>query len=169
LFIGFSPIFYFLFLITLDLCGFRCIGGDLCATLGSYLGLGLLLNSSDRGLLLRRRGKVARLGSKHAEVIVAGADIAIVGRALGLDPTGVADDETIADAAIGEVSRLFAAIGIAPTLAGLGLPEDRVDWAAEQALGIGRLIKNNPRSFDAAAMRGLVRAAYDGDLAASAL
>ena len=44
-----------------------------------------------------------------------------------------------------------------------------LDWAAEQALGIGRLIKNNPRSFDAAAMRGLVRAAYDGDLAASAL
>ncbi|RWX37281.1 iron-containing alcohol dehydrogenase, partial [Rhizobium leguminosarum] len=100
---------------------------------------------------------------------VAGADIAIVGRALGLDPTGVEDDETLADAAIGEVSRLFAAIGIAPTLAGLGLPEDRIDWAAEQALGIGRLIKNNPRSFDAAAMRGLVRAAYDGDLAASAL
>ncbi|NKL53630.1 iron-containing alcohol dehydrogenase [Rhizobium leguminosarum] len=100
---------------------------------------------------------------------VASADIAIVGRALGLDPTGVEDDETVADAAIGEVSRLFAAIGIAPTLAGLGLPEDRIDWAAEQALGIGRLIKNNPRSFDAAAMRGLVRAAYDGDLAASAL
>ncbi|MGO8470203.1 hypothetical protein AB9F45_38450, partial [Rhizobium leguminosarum] len=51
---------------------------------------------------------------------------------------------------------------------GLGLPEDRIDWAAEQALVIGRLIKNNPRSFYAAAMLGLVRAAYDGDLAASA-
>jgi alcohol dehydrogenase len=79
------------------------------------------------------------------------------------------DEETLADAAIGEVRRLFAAIGISPTLARLGLPEDRLDWTAEQALGIGRLIKNNPRSFDSAAMRGLVRAAYDGDLAASAL
>ncbi|MGO8034221.1 iron-containing alcohol dehydrogenase, partial [Rhizobium ruizarguesonis] len=36
---------------------------------------------------------------------VAGADSAIGGRALGLDPTGVEDDETIAEAASGEVSR----------------------------------------------------------------
>jgi alcohol dehydrogenase class IV len=100
---------------------------------------------------------------------VAAAEIALVGRALGLDPAGVEAEEMLADAAIGEVSRLFAAIGISPTLARLGLPEDRLDWTAEQALGISRLIKNNPRSFDSAAMRGLVRAAYDGDLAASAL
>lgn len=100
---------------------------------------------------------------------VAVAEIAAVGRALGLDPNGIDKDETLADAAIAEVSRLFAAIGIAPTLARLGLPEDRIDWAAEEALGIGRLIKNNPRPLDPAAMRGLVRAAYDGDLAASAL
>ncbi|TCU14479.1 iron-containing alcohol dehydrogenase [Rhizobium sullae] len=100
---------------------------------------------------------------------VASAEIAVVGRALGLDPAGIEDEETLADAAIGEVSRLFAAIGISPTLATLGLPENRLDWTAEQALGIGRLIKNNPRSLDSAAMRGLVRAAYDGDLAASAL
>jgi alcohol dehydrogenase class IV len=100
---------------------------------------------------------------------VATAEIAAVGRALGLDPAGVEGEETLADAAIGEVSRLFAAIGISPTLARLGLPEDRLDWTAEQALGIGRLIKNNPRFLDSAAMRGLVRAAYDGDLAASAL
>lgn len=100
---------------------------------------------------------------------VAGAEIAIIGRALDLDPGGVEDDETVADAAIREVSRLFAAIGISPTLATLGLPEDRLDWTAEQALGIGRLIKNNPRPLEPATMRGLVRAAYDGDLAASAL
>ncbi|WEZ84667.1 iron-containing alcohol dehydrogenase [Rhizobium sp. 32-5/1] len=100
---------------------------------------------------------------------VASAEIAVVGRALGLDPEGGADDETLADAAISEVSRLFAAIGISPTLAALGLPEDRLDWTAEQALGIGRLIKNNPRSLDSASMGGLVRAAFDGDLAASAL
>ncbi|ABC94255.1 putative alcohol dehydrogenase protein (plasmid) [Rhizobium etli CFN 42] len=100
---------------------------------------------------------------------VAAAEIAAVGRALGLDPNGVENDTAVADSAITEVSRLFATIGIAPTLARLGLPEDRIDWAAEQALGIGRLIKNNPRQLDSAAMRGLLRAAYDGDLAASAL
>jgi alcohol dehydrogenase class IV len=100
---------------------------------------------------------------------VASAEIAVVGRALGLDPAGVKNDDALADAAIGEVSRLFAAIGISPTLATLGLPKDRLDWTAEQALGIGRLIKNNPRSLDLASMRGLVRAAYDGDLAAAAL
>ena len=62
--------------------------------------------------------------------------------------------------------RIFGAIGITSTLAALGLPEDRIDWTAEQALGIDRLIKNNPRGFDLSAMKRLVRAAYDGDLAA---
>ncbi|MDX8463918.1 iron-containing alcohol dehydrogenase, partial [Mesorhizobium sp. VK2D] len=68
-----------------------------------------------------------------------------------------------------EVARLFNAIGITRTLAELGLPEDKIDWTAEQALGIDRLIKNNPRPFDIAAMRRLVRAAYEGDMAASAM
>ena len=54
----------------------------------------------------------------------------------------------MARATIEEISRLFAAIGITPTLAGLGLPADKLDWTAEQALGIDRLIKNNPRPFD---------------------
>ena len=48
-------------------------------------------------------------------------------------------------------TRLFAAIGITPTLAELGLPEDKLDWTAEQAIGIERLIKNNPRPLDLAA------------------
>ena len=68
---------------------------------------------------------------------------------------GASDDER-ADAAIAEIDRLFAAIGITPTLAELGLPADKLDWTAEQALGIDRLIKNNPRPFDLAAMRRLV-------------
>ena len=41
--------------------------------------------------------------------------------------------EAMADAAIDAVGRLFAAIGIPPTLAELGLPEDKLDWTAEQA------------------------------------
>jgi alcohol dehydrogenase len=48
------------------------------------------------------------------------------------------------------------------------LAEDRLDWTAEQALGIDRLIKNNPRPFDLPGMKRLIRAAYDGDLAGAA-
>lgn len=98
---------------------------------------------------------------------VAAAEIAEVGAALGLEGHGLSV-ERMADATIQEVSRLFAAIGITPTLATLGLAADKIDWTAEQALGIGRLVKNNPRSLDLADMRRLVQAAYDGDLAASA-
>ena len=75
----------------------------------------------------------------------------------------------MARATIEEISRMFAAIGITPTLAGLGLPADKIDWTAELALGIDRLIKNNPRPFDLPAMKRLVKAAYDGDLAGSAI
>jgi alcohol dehydrogenase class IV len=85
--------------------------------------------------------------------------------AFGIDLAGGSAEER-ADAAIGEVTRLFASIGITPTLAQLGLPEDKLDWTAEQALGIERLIKNNPRPLDLTAMKRLMRAAYAGDRAA---
>ena len=81
--------------------------------------------------------------------------------------TGGCSTEEKADAAIAEVARLFEAIGITPTLAKLGLPGDKLDWTAEQAVGIERLIKNNPRTIDLTAMKRLVRAAYDGDLSAA--
>lgn len=97
----------------------------------------------------------------------AAGEMAEIGAALGLARAGETTEQA-ADATIAEIGRLFAAIGITPTLAGLGLPEDRIDWTAEQALGIDRLIKNNPRPFDLPAMRRLVRAAYDGDLASCA-
>jgi alcohol dehydrogenase len=98
----------------------------------------------------------------------AAAEMAEIADALGLDTAGRSTDEK-ADAAIAEVARLFAAIGITPTLAELGLPKDRLDWTAEQAVGIERLIKNNPRPIDLAAMKRLVRAAYEGNRAAAAL
>ncbi|MDI7864493.1 iron-containing alcohol dehydrogenase [Rhizobiaceae bacterium n13] len=99
---------------------------------------------------------------------VASREIAEIGTALGLERNaqGV---EAMAEATIEEIRRLFSAIGIAPTLAGLGLSSDRLDWVAEQALGIDRLIKNNPRSFDLPAMKRLVQAAHAGDLAAAAM
>jgi alcohol dehydrogenase len=94
-------------------------------------------------------------------------EMAEIAATLGLDVAG-RDTGERADAAITEVARLFAAIGITPTLAKLGLPQDKVDWTAEQAVGIERLIKNNPRPIDLAAMKRLVRAAFDGDMAAAA-
>lgn len=93
-------------------------------------------------------------------------EMAEIAETLGV---GAADNpDENADAAIAEVSRIFAAIGITPTLAKLGLTEDKLDWTAEQAVGIERLIKNNPRPIDLTAMKRLIRAAYDGDLPAAA-
>lgn len=91
----------------------------------------------------------------------AAAEIGEIGIALGLSGQGH-NVESLAHATIDEIARLFRAIGITVTLAELGLAEDKIDWTAEQALGIDRLIKNNPRPFDIASMRSLVRAAYDG-------
>jgi alcohol dehydrogenase len=96
------------------------------------------------------------------------AEMAEIATILGLD-VGRRSQADAADAAIAEIRRLFGAIGITPSLASLGLAEDRLDWTADQALGIDRLIKNNPRGFDIASMRRLVRAAWEGDLAASAV
>jgi alcohol dehydrogenase class IV len=99
---------------------------------------------------------------------VSAVEMAEIGDALGLDKAGGTTEEK-AEATILEIRRLFAAIGITPTLAALGLAADKLDWTAEQAVGIERLIKNNPRPFDLDAMKRLIQAAYDGDLAASAL
>jgi alcohol dehydrogenase class IV len=93
------------------------------------------------------------------------AELAAVGAALGVCHDGQSTRQA-ADAAIAEVKRIFDAIGIKPTLQALGLARDQLDWSAEQAVGIDRLIKNNPRPFDLEAMKHLMQAAYDGDLAA---
>ena len=53
-------------------------------------------------------------------------------------------------------------------LKALGLPADRIDWTAESAIGIGRLIKNNPRPIDLDGMKHFLDAAYRGDLNAAA-
>lgn len=93
------------------------------------------------------------------------AEMAEIAVALGLEVGGHTIEEK-ADAAVREVTRLFAVIGITPTLGKLGLPEEKLDWVAEQAIGIERLIKNNPRSLDLISMKSLIRAAYDGDMSA---
>jgi alcohol dehydrogenase len=90
-----------------------------------------------------------------------------IAAALGIDGRNM-DPRRLADAAIAEVARIFKTIGITPTLAALGLPEDKVEWTAETAIGIERLMKNNPRPIDLPALKRLVAAAYAGDLAAAA-
>jgi alcohol dehydrogenase class IV len=95
------------------------------------------------------------------------AEMAAIAEALGLEVSGLSEGRR-ADLAVDGVTRLFARIGIAPTLAALGLPEEKIDWTAEQAIGIQRLIKNNPRPIEVADMGRLIRAAYDGNLSAAA-
>jgi len=95
------------------------------------------------------------------------AEMADVAVALGADQTRHTTEE-LSHIAIRDVARLFAAIGIPGDLKTLGLPEDRIDWTAEAAVGIGRLIKNNPRPIDIDAMRRFLGAAHRGDLAAAA-
>jgi len=89
------------------------------------------------------------------------AAFAAIGRALGV---AASDDAGQADAAIARVRDLFERIGIPLDLKGLGLAEDKLAWTGQQALTIGRLIDNNPRPLDAAAMDRLIGAAFSGNL-----
>ncbi len=81
---------------------------------------------------------------------------------MGLGKDDHAED-VLAGLAIDGIAEIFAAIGIPRTLAELGLPEDQQNWTAEQAIGIGRLIKNNPRPLDLTSMQALVKSAFDGN------
>jgi alcohol dehydrogenase class IV len=84
---------------------------------------------------------------------------------IGTELEQMAAAMSLADGAavIPAISALFARIGIPPTLAMLGLAEDRLDWVAEQSIGIERLIQNNPRPLDYSNMRTLLDAAFFGD------
>jgi alcohol dehydrogenase class IV len=68
-----------------------------------------------------------------------------------------------AERAIVAVETLFAEIGIPRDLRALGLAEDKLGWTAEESMGAARLVKNNPRPLDVAAMQAIVEAAYAGD------
>jgi alcohol dehydrogenase class IV len=71
---------------------------------------------------------------------------------------------TNADQVIPTLAGLFSRIGIPATLQDLGLAADKIDWVADQSLGIARLMQNNPRPITSADMRRLLHAAYSGDL-----
>ena len=95
------------------------------------------------------------------------AEMAQIAIALGAGLAGQSTEE-LSHAAIREVSRLFAAVGIPASLKGLDMRADQIGWTAEHAVGIERLIKNNPRPIDLDGMRTLVAAAFEGNLAAAA-
>jgi alcohol dehydrogenase len=72
-------------------------------------------------------------------------------------------DDALSRRLVDEVARLLESVGIPRTLQDLGLPADRQEWTAQSAVGITRLVKNNPRPLDLAAMQAITRAAYLGD------
>jgi alcohol dehydrogenase class IV len=87
-----------------------------------------------------------------------------IARALEIGNVGDSND-VLSRRLIDEVAQLLKSVGIPGTLKDLGLPADRQEWTAESALGITRLVKNNPRPLDLAAMQAITRAAYTGDRA----
>lgn len=64
---------------------------------------------------------------------------------------------------IDAIAALFAEIGIPRTLADLGLAADQQAYVAEASLGAQRLVKNNPRPLDLAAMTAITEAAFAGE------
>lgn len=96
------------------------------------------------------------------------AELADIALALGVSPHGQPHD-VLSRQAIACIRQICAELKIPASLKELGLAAEKIDWTAEQAIGIGRLVKNNPRPIDLAAMKSLLQAAYDGNLTAAAL
>ena len=101
------------------------------------------------------------------------AELAELATALGVDAT--ADEHREGDtqggrarAAVTAVADLLTAVGIPADLAALGVPAERLSWAAAEAMSARRLVENNPRPLDEIAALALLRAAYAGDRAAAA-
>jgi alcohol dehydrogenase len=89
-----------------------------------------------------------------------------IGEAMGC--TASDDPEADAVAAIDAVEGLFRDVGIPMTLGDLGFAEERIDWAAEQAMTAARLVANNPVPIEVGDMAAILRAACRGDRAALA-
>jgi alcohol dehydrogenase class IV len=85
-----------------------------------------------------------------------------IARALNLTHAG-GTDESLSQRLIDEIAALLDSVAIPRTLRDLGLDVGLQDSTAESALAITRLIKNNPRPLDLAALRKIIYAAYSGD------
>ena len=91
------------------------------------------------------------------------AELAAVARAMGAGAGD--DDEAAADAAIAAVAALAGALGIPASLAELSLAQEDLPELARQALGVSRLIVNNPRAAGEAELLDILDAAWRGELA----
>ncbi|WP_394890467.1 iron-containing alcohol dehydrogenase [Mesorhizobium sp. AaZ16] len=87
-------------------------------------------------------------------------EFAEIARLFGASGT---DDEKLADLAIDLVAKLFADIGIPATIADLGITEGQLNWVAEQSLLSARLVNNNRRPLDHAALLKIATASFSGD------
>ena len=88
--------------------------------------------------------------------------------ALGVEVPEVDRDDPegairLARAAVDAVAALLDGVGIPSDLAALGMPEDRLPWAAAEAMSARRLVENNPRPLDEAGALAVLRAAHAGD------
>jgi alcohol dehydrogenase class IV len=94
-------------------------------------------------------------------------EYAAIARAMSVGDSSDNDD-TLADKAIDAMATLFDSVNIPRTLADLKMPEDKIDWAAEQAFGAARLINNNPRTLTVDSLISISQAAFSGNRAALA-
>jgi alcohol dehydrogenase len=76
-----------------------------------------------------------------------------------------ATESDLSQAFIDAVADLLGTVGIPRSLAALGLKEDQQDFVAQNSLNAARLVKNNPRPLDLAAMQSITRAAFAGERA----
>jgi alcohol dehydrogenase len=88
-------------------------------------------------------------------------EFAEIARIFGVPTAG--DPQREALAGIEAVDALLDRIGIPPTLQDLGLTEDQLGYVASRGLQSARLVDNNPRPLDEAALLAITRAAYTGD------
>jgi alcohol dehydrogenase class IV len=92
------------------------------------------------------------------------AELAAIGREIGVAADDL-DDEHSARQAIAAVATLAVEAGIPRSLAELGVSEDELRELARQALGVSRLIVNNPRELGEPELVEILFGAWRGELA----
>jgi alcohol dehydrogenase len=90
------------------------------------------------------------------------AELAAIGRAMGV--AGDAHDDEAAERAIAGVAELAGRVGLPGSLAELGVAEEELAELARLALGVSRLIVNNPRELGEEELLEILRAAWRGEL-----
>jgi alcohol dehydrogenase class IV len=90
-------------------------------------------------------------------------ELAAIGRAMGVCGERC-DDERCSRQAIAAVAALAIEVGVPASLATLHVTEDELPELARQALGVSRLIANNPRDLDERALVEILGAAWRGEL-----